>query len=120
MHGSRDGFTGTGTHKTHDDGTNVVIPVPRGVDLQRNTKPGSNYNVGTPLEIIAIDITGRFTSSDQGNKYVLVVGGYVTKWTEAYALSNQEAETVARVLAKEFIPRYGVPREIHSDQGRNF
>ena len=77
-------------------------------------------NVGTPLERIAIDITGPCTPSDQVNKYVLVVGDYFTKWTEAYALPNQEAETVARVLAEEFIPRYGVPREIHSDQGRNF
>ena len=67
-----------------------------------------------------MDITGPLTPSDQGNKYVLVVGDYFTKWTEAYALPNQTAETVARVLAEEFIPRYGVPREIHSGQGRNF
>ena len=78
------------------------------------------YNVGTPLERIAVDITGPFTPSDQGNKYVLVVGDYFTKWTEAYALPDQEVKTVARVLAEEFIPRYGVPREIHSDQDRNF
>ena len=78
------------------------------------------YNVGTPLERIAVDITGPFMPSDQGNKYVLVVGDCFTKWTEAYALPDQEAKTVARVLAEDFIPRYGVPREIHSDQGCNF
>ena len=45
---------------------------------------------------------------------------YFTKWPEAYGLSNQEAGTVALVLVNEFISRYGVPAEIHSDQGRNF
>ena len=51
---------------------------------------------------------------------MLVVGDYFTKWTKVYALPNQEAETVARVLAEEIIARYGVPKEIHLDQGRNF
>ena len=60
------------------------------------------YNVGTPLERIAVDITGPFKPSDQGNKYVLVVGDYFTNWTEAYALPDQEAKTVAlkNMLAK--------------------
>ena len=34
-------------------------------------------------------------------------------------MPNQEAITVANVLVKEFICRFGVPMEIHSDQGRN-
>ena len=79
-----------------------------------------SYNVGAPLERIAINVTGPLPVSDRGNKYVLVVSDYFTKWTEAYAYHNQEAETVARTLVEEFVVRYGVPREIHSDQGRNF
>ena len=39
---------------------------------------------------------------------------------EAYALPNQEAATVAEVLVKEFVARFGVPLMLHSDQGRNF
>ena len=45
---------------------------------------------------------------------------YFTKWAEAFALPNQQAETVARVLVDEFICRYGVPLQIHNDQGSNF
>ena len=78
------------------------------------------YVIGCPLERIAVDITGPFVKSAQGNKYLLVVMDYYTKWPEAYPLPNQEATTVARVLVNEFVCRYGVPLELHSDQGRNF
>lgn len=86
----------------------------------RRKAPMRQYNVGSPFERIAIDIAGPFPTSDQGNKYILVAMDYFTKWAEAYALPNQEATTVADVLIKEFISRFGVPRELHSDQGRNF
>ena len=43
-----------------------------------------------------------------------------TRWTEAFAMKNIEAVTVADLLVKEFICRYGIPRQIHSDQGRQF
>jgi hypothetical protein len=41
------------------------------------------------------------------------------KWPEAYAIPNQEASTVAEVLVSNFC-RFGVPQEIHSEEGRNF
>ena len=82
--------------------------------------PMQTYNVGAPLERIAIDVMGPLPTSDRGNKYILVVGDYFTKWMEAYAMPNQEAKTVATVIAEEFICRFGVPRQLHSDQGRNF
>jgi transposase InsO family protein len=45
---------------------------------------------------------------------------YFTKWPEAYAIPDQEASTVADVLVTNFFCRFGIPRELHSDQGRNF
>lgn len=78
------------------------------------------YNIGTPTERIALDIVGPLLLSNEGNRYILVVSDYFTKWPEAYPLSNQEATTVAEVLVKEFVSPLGVPRELHSDQGHNF
>ncbi len=58
--------------------------------------------------------------TDTGNRCIFVVSDYFTRWTEAFALPNQEALTVARTLVSEFICRYGVPEYLHSDQGANF
>jgi hypothetical protein len=44
---------------------------------------------------------------------------YFTKWAEVHAIPNKEASTVADALVTNFC-RFGVPRELHSDQGRNF
>jgi hypothetical protein len=78
------------------------------------------YNVGAPFERIAIDIAGPFPESDRGNRYLLVAMDYFTKWPEVYAIPNQEASTVADALVSNFFCRFGVPMELHSDQGRNF
>jgi hypothetical protein len=45
---------------------------------------------------------------------------YLTQWPEAYSLRNQEASTVAEDLLTKFCCRFGIPWELHSDQGRNF
>ncbi|MCG7878425.1 MAG: transposase family protein, partial [Candidatus Thiodiazotropha endolucinida] len=50
----------------------------------------------------------------------LVIGDYFTKLTELYPLPNITARTVADYLFRGWIKRYGCPREIHSDQGRQF
>lgn len=78
------------------------------------------YNVGAPWERIALDVAGPFPESESGNKYFLVVMDYFTKWPEVFAIPNQEASTVADKLVHEVFCRFGVPLEIHSDQGRNF
>lgn len=87
---------------------------------RKDRAPLGRYVVGCPLERVAIDVTGPFVQSYQGNRYLLVVMDYYTKWPEAYPLPNQEATTVARTIVNEFVCRYGVPLELHSDQGRNF
>jgi len=45
---------------------------------------------------------------------------YFSKWPEAYSIPDQEATTVAEVLVQNWISRFGVPLQIHSDQGTNF
>ena len=78
------------------------------------------YLTGEPLERLCIDIVGAFPETANGMKYALVVTDCFTKYVEAYAMPNQEAVSVAKVLVREFFTRFGVPREIHSDQGRQF
>lgn len=75
--------------------------------------------VDAPMECLAMDILGLLLLNPRGNKFILVVTDYFTKWTESYPILNQEASTVAEKLVGEFICRFGVPREIHSDPGTN-
>ena len=63
---------------------------------------------------------GPLKTTQNGNRYVLVIGEYFTRWMEAYSLPNQKTEEVATNLVFEFVCRFGLPYEIHSDQGRNF
>ena len=74
-----------------------------------------------PLEhSIAMDILGPLPKTQCGNKYILVIGDYFTKWKDVYPMRNMEATTVANILFQEFISRFGVPKYLHTDQGRNF
>ena len=75
---------------------------------------------GYPMERIAIDILGELPETEQGNRYIVVIGDCFTKWTECFPLPNMEASTVAKTLVEEVITRFGIPRKIHSDQGRQF
>ena len=82
--------------------------------------PLSPSVVGYPMERIALDVFGPLPVTQHGNKYILVVSDYFTRWVEAYPLPNQEASTVAKVLVNEWVCRFGAPDVIHSDQGKNF
>ena len=76
--------------------------------------------VGERFERVAIDIMGELPETENGHKYILVVSDYFTKWTQAFALKDQTAFTVADVLMNQCFSLFGLPRWIHSDQGRNF
>ena len=90
-------------------------------------KAGPNYQARmqsmravAPLDIVALDVLGELPETDNGNKYILVVSDYFTKWVEAYPMPNQTAQTTADIFVREFVTRLGCPRQLHSDQGRNF
>ena len=71
------------------------------------------------LERVSIDIAGPWEESKTGNKYVLAIQDYFTKWLEIYCLPDHKAPTVARCVM-DYICRLGVPDKIHSDQGAEF
>ena len=72
------------------------------------------------MERVAVDVMGPLPRTNKGNVYILSVIDYFTKWPEAYALPNQEAETVADALLGSILSRFGMPDTLHSDQGRHF
>ena len=79
-----------------------------------------NLPVGDRMERVAMDILEPGTITARGNRYILVIVDCFTRWTEAYAIQDHTAQTVADVFITEFVTRFGMPSKIHSDQGREF
>ena len=68
--------------------------------------------------MLAVDVL-EVPMSGQGNRYLLVLQDYFTKWAEAIPMPDQTAERIVRVLVDIF-SRFGIPEILQSDQGRNF
>ena len=46
---------------------------------------------GITMDRIATDILGELPMTEQGNRYILVISNYFTKWTEIFPMPNMEA-----------------------------
>ena len=69
----------------------------------------ADFRVGAPMDCVAVDIMGPLPELLRGNRYILVVVEYFTRWVEAFPLADQKARTVAHKVV-----------ELHTDQGRIF
>ena len=91
---------------------------------RRGNKGGIGYlnpiKVGKPFERIGIDFVGPLEKTKKGNKYILVVTDYLTKWPEAKAMKEATAENVIEFIYKRIICTHGCPKVILSDRGTHF
>lgn len=78
------------------------------------------YVVGAPMERWAIDILGPLPLTNKKNSYLMVVGDYFTKWIDAIPIRNMKANTIAQKFVNHIVSIFGVPMQIHSDQGQTF
>nr|GEX33453.1 reverse transcriptase domain-containing protein [Tanacetum cinerariifolium] len=74
---------------------------------------GANYTAKK-----GIDFMGPFPNS-KGNKYILVVVDYLSKWVEAKALLTNNARVVVKFL-KYLFSRFGTPKPLICDRGTHF
>ena len=82
--------------------------------------PLKKLQTGARFQRTSLDILGPLTKTHDGNRYILLITDYFSKWVEAVALSNIEASTVALAFIEHFVTRFGVPTQIHTDQGKQF
>jgi len=73
-----------------------------------------------PLDIVAVHILSGLPATPEAKKYILVATDYFTKWSWAFVLPDAEASTCMRAMYDGFFAEFGLPRQIHSDLGRNF
>jgi hypothetical protein len=94
---------------------------------RKDPRTGERWPIGTfvtsgePCSEWQVDVLGPFSpTSRSNNKYIVVFVCRFTKWVEAFAVPNQDSETIARLLVQEIIPRHGCPRSLLSDRGSPF
>ncbi|KAM1643188.1 hypothetical protein ACFX2K_013023 [Malus domestica] len=74
-----------------------------------------------PFDAWGLDVVGPITlKSSAGEAYILAATDYFSKWAEAIPLKEVKKETVVRFIKEHIIHRYGVPRYIITDNGKQF
>ena len=84
------------------------------------TTPSQSITTNFPFEKICMDITGPLPVSKRGNKYILSIVDYFSRYPMLIPIKTIDAKTVTRALMKNWIAIFGVPMSIHSDRGTNF
>ena len=90
------------------------------VERNRHSVPLNPLPVEDVFSRVHIDILCSLPKTKEGFQYILLVVDSFSKWTEAFPMRTQEAKEVADILYNEIFTRYGAPRTIVSDRGRNF
>ena len=75
--------------------------------------------VGGPFHRVGVDVL-QLPLTESGNQYVVIFLDYLTKWVEAFAVPDQSATTIAKLLVEEIFCRHGAPEHLLSDRGANF
>ena len=90
------------------------------VRLRKRTHPLKLFPAVKPLEDVAIDILGPLPRTENGHRYILVIADRFTKLTQAVPLSSTTAAVVAAAFVDEWVFKYGVPRTLLADNGKQF
>src|SRR3954464_9534564 len=73
-----------------------------------------------PFEHIGIDVMGSLPRTMTGKRYIILAIDWFSKWTEAEAVEEADAQTITRFLDYDIVTRHEVPQEITSDRGTEF
>ena len=73
-----------------------------------------------PFDRIAMDLIGPLNTSTKGNNYILTVIDYCTKYAEAIPIPDKSCQTVTEAVFENIFCRYGMAKELLSDNGGEF
>jgi len=75
---------------------------------------------GRPWQVVAVDLVGPMPMTPRENSWILVLTDHFTRWADALAIPDASAPTVAGVLDQHVFCYFGLPEQLHSDQGSQF
>jgi len=73
-----------------------------------------------PFKHVGIDAIGPLPLTMRGKRYIILVVDLFTKWIEARAIEEADAQTIATFFYEDIICRHGVPARLTSDRGTEF
>jgi hypothetical protein len=73
-----------------------------------------------PFYHIGIDIMGPLPRTLTGKRYIVLAIDFFTKWIEAEAIEEADAQTVVKFIHSKIVCQHGVPEQITSDRGTEF
>jgi transposase InsO family protein len=77
------------------------------------------YTANGPMELIHMDFL-KLDRCVGGYESVLIITDHYTHYAQAYATRNEKAPTMARVFWHQWVPHYGWPNSLITDQGQTF
>ncbi len=80
--------------------------------------PLVNIHSSEPFELVSIDYLKLDKS--KGYEYLLVVVDHFTRFVQVYPTRTNGGRPAADKLFNEYILRFGFPRKLHHDQGKEF
>ena len=66
---------------------------------------------------VCMDFMGPLPTTERGNRFIIVLQDYVTKWVEVKAVPDTTSATVEEFLMNDVFCRFGIPAEMVSDNG---
>jgi len=86
---------------------------------RRTTNKNISYNEMNKMEFIHIDISGPFPTN-KDYKYIICIIDRKTNWFEVIPSKEISSNNICNIVEKEWFMRYGPPKKIITDQGRQF
>jgi hypothetical protein len=107
--------------KTIESFVRECDPCQRHKENQEPVSPlGDVKEPRAPYEITSMGITGPYPTTPRGNRYLLTFTDNFTRFVEAFPISNQTANTCAKIYASQIINRHGTGSTLVMDQGKAF
>jgi IS30 family transposase len=73
-----------------------------------------------PFHHVGIDVMGPLPRTLTGKRYIIVAVDHFTKWVEARATEDADAQTITAFIYEDIICRHGIPQILTSDRGTEF